>query len=177
MSPESRTIGQKLDPFLPTACFDLAQAMAALARLHAVLAPLAAAAATAQYESYCPEGAMGGNFDDVWNAGQDNGQAHLAAEVLKALAGTTPAADITATSKHAVWGAAYRQGVEDQHTDNEALPLLSVWAEAYTQGIQDEITSQSNPGVAGCFCPTPSACTCFIAPARVNPFSNPQETS
>lgn len=53
----------------------------------------------------------------------------------------------------------------------------TIWAEAYTQGIQDEITSQSNPGIAGCFCSTPSNCRCFIAPARVNPYPKIEETS
>jgi len=45
-----------------------------------------------------------------------------------------------------------------------------IWDAAYRQGVEDERTSRSNPGIAGCFCTTPSDCRCFIQPARVNPY-------
>lgn len=47
--------------------------------------------------------------------------------------------------------------------------LAAVWQSAYDQGVDDQRTSASNPGIAGCFCNS-SACRCFIAPARSNPY-------
>lgn len=58
------------------------------------------------------------------------------------------------------------------NSDAEALRknYRRIWDEAYAQGVADQITSTSMPGVAGCFCNTPSNCVCFIAPARANPY-------
>ena len=58
------------------------------------------------------------------------------------------------------------------NSDSETLRknYRRIWAEAYAQGVADQITSASMPGVAGCFCDTPSNCVCFIAPARANPY-------
>lgn len=62
---------------------------------------------------------------------------------------------------------------DTQHIETPSSVLAAVWADAYASGVSDERTSQSNPGIAGCFCTTPLACRCVIAPARANPFGEP----
>ena len=47
--------------------------------------------------------------------------------------------------------------------------LAGAWQSAYRLGVDDERTSQSNPGIAGCFCHS-CPCQCIIEPARENPY-------
>lgn len=61
-------------------------------RIRAEIAPTLAKNPAATWESAVPEDELNGNFDDVWQAGQENGEAHLAKRIsllLDAIAPTT----------------------------------------------------------------------------------------
>lgn len=71
--------------------------------------------------------------------------------------------------EYALAEAAAALDAADAASDERGV-YADIWDAAYRQGIDDERTSKSNPGIAGCFCNTPTNCHCFIEPARVNPY-------